>query len=51
MAYHLIDEDDIKNVNKSLFIDNIKTISDLAEERSRAIKQFWYAAKQLMEDE
>jgi hypothetical protein len=50
MAYHELENTDIDDINKLLFENNIKTFAELTEDRSEAVKLFWYMAKQLMED-
>lgn len=50
MAYHELENNDIDTINKLLFEDNIKTFAELTEDRSEAVKLFWYMAKQLMKE-
>ena len=50
MAFSAPSENDVNNINRSLFIENIKTIAELAEDRSDAVKLFWYMAKQLIKE-
>jgi hypothetical protein len=50
MAFSAPSENDVNNINGSLFIENIKTIAELAEDRSDAVKLFWYMAKQLIKE-
>ena len=50
MAYHELETNDLKNINKLLFAENITTIADLTEKPTRAIKLFWHMAKQLVKE-
>jgi hypothetical protein len=50
MAYSAPSENEVNNINEWLFIENIKTIAELAEDRSDAVKLFWYMAKQLIKE-
>lgn len=50
MAYHEINNSDIKNINQTLFIDNFIALSELSKKPTHAVKLFWHMAKQILEE-
>ena len=50
MAYHKIENDDVINVDKIIFVNNFLTLSELIAKPTHASRVFWYMAKQLLKD-
>ena len=49
MAYHKIENDDVINVDKIIFVNNFLTLSELIAKPTHASRVFWYMAKQLLQ--
>ena len=49
MAYHKVENHDIINVDKMIFVNNFLTLSELIAKPTHASRVFWYMAKQLLQ--
>jgi len=49
MAYHKIENDDVVDINKLIFVNNFLTLSELIAKPTHASRVFWYMAKQLLQ--
>ena len=50
MAYHKIENDDVINIDKIIFVNNFLTLSELIAKPTHASRVFWYMAKQLLQN-
>lgn len=50
MAYHKVENHDIINVDKMIFVNNFLTLSELIAKPTHASRVFWYMAKQLLKE-
>lgn len=50
MAYKEFNNNDLNNLNETIFKSNIITFSEMIEKPSYAVKLFWYMAKQLLSE-
>lgn len=50
MAYHKVENDDVINVDKIIFVNNFLTLSELIAKPTHASRVFWYMAKQLLQN-
>ncbi|MES2520055.1 MAG: BLUF domain-containing protein [Bacteroidota bacterium] len=50
MAYHEVSTDDMINVERLLFVNNLLTFSELIAKPTHSSKIFWYIAKQLLKE-
>lgn len=50
MAYHKVENDDVINVDRLIFVNNFLTLSELIAKPTHASRVFWYMAKQLLKD-
>jgi hypothetical protein len=51
MAYRELNDDDIKNMNDTLFVNNFLTFSALASKPTRTIRSFWARVEKLLTDD
>ena len=49
-AHHKVENDDIVNVDRLIFINNFLTLSELIPKPTHASRVFWYMVKQLLQD-
>ncbi len=49
MAYHKIENNDVINVDRLIFVNNFLTLSELIAKPTHASRVFWYMAKQLLQ--
>ena len=50
MAYHKVENDDVVNVEKLIFVNNFLTLSELIAKPTYASRVFWFMAKQLLQE-
>ena len=50
MAYYNLSRDDMNEINKKLFYNNIYALSEFAQKPTYAIKLFWQIAQDLLKD-
>jgi Sensors of blue-light using FAD len=50
MAYHKVENDDVINVDRLIFVNNFVTLSELIAKPTHASRVFWYMAKQLLQE-
>ena len=50
MAYHKIENNDVINIDRLIFVNNFLTLSELIAKPTHASRVFWYMAKQLLKE-
>lgn len=50
MAYHKVENNDVINLDRLIFVNNLLTLSELISKPTHASRVFWYMAKQLLQN-
>ena len=50
MAYHKVENNDVINLDRLIFVNNLLTLSKLISKPTYASRVFWYMAKQLLQN-